>query len=178
MEITLVFGIAIGGIFLSLALFKIRHRIRQFLEVFLLWIEKHFVYPQCLRRHRYLGPWSRADVLLQSVYFATSVFCLIYKVPSISKAGLRAANLSLINLIPLFSGPSFSVLTDLLGVSLVTFRRFHRLAGVMSFVLLAFHAITVVVSRTSFSLHVPENLWGLIVSFNLFHRMLTIFNRV
>jgi hypothetical protein len=178
MEITLAFGIAVGGIFLSLALFKIRHRIRQFLEAFSLWIKKHFVYPQCLRRHRYLGPWSRADVLLQSVYFATNVFCLIYKVPSISKAGLRAANLSLINLIPLFSGPSFSVLTDLLGVSLVTFRRFHRLAGVMSFVLLAFHAITVVVSRTSFSLHVPENLWGLIVSFNLFHRMLTIFNRV
>jgi hypothetical protein len=176
MEITLAFSIAVGGIFLSLALFKIRHRIRQFLKAFLLWMKKHFVYPQCLRRHRYLGPWSRADVLLQSVYFGMNIFCLIYKVPSISKAGLRAANLSLINLIPLFSGPSFNVLTDLLGVSLGTFRRFHRLAGVMSFVLLAFHVITVVVSRTSFSLHVPENLWGLIVSFNLFHRMLTIFN--
>jgi hypothetical protein len=82
----------------------------------------------------------------------------------------------LINLIPLFSGPSFNVLTNLLGVSLGMFWRFYRLAGVMSFVLLAFHMITVVVSQSSFSLHVPENLRGLIVSFNLFHCMLTIFN--
>jgi hypothetical protein len=176
MEITLAFGIAVGGIFLSLALFKIRHRIRQFLEAFWLWTNKHFVYPQLLRRHRYLGPWSRADALLQSVYFGVIVFCLIYKVSSISKAGLRAANLSLINLIPLLSGPSFNVLADLLGISLSKFRRFHRLAGVMSFVLLAFHVITVAVSRTSFSLHVSENLWGLIVSFNLFHRVLAISN--
>jgi hypothetical protein len=64
MEITLAFGIAVGGIFLSLALFKIRHRIRQFLEAFLLWMNKHFVYPPLLRRHWYLGLWSRADVLL------------------------------------------------------------------------------------------------------------------
>jgi hypothetical protein len=77
MEITLAFGIAVGGIFLSLAPFKIRHRIRQFLEAFSLWMKKHFVYPQCLCRHRYLGPWRRADVLLQSVYFAMNVFCLI-----------------------------------------------------------------------------------------------------
>jgi len=176
MEITLAFGIAVGGIFLSLALFKIRHRIRQFLEAFSLWTKKHFVYPQCLRRHRYLGPWSRADVLLQSVYFAMNVFCLIYKASSISKAGLRAANLSLINLIPLLSGPSFNVLTDLLGVSLGTFRRFHRLAGVMSFVLLVFHVITAVAGQPAFSLHVPENLWGVIVSFNHFYRMLAIPN--
>jgi hypothetical protein len=176
MEITLAFAIAVGGIFLSLALYKLRHRIRQFLEGFSLWTYKHFVYPQCLRRHRYLGPWSRADVLLQLIYIAVHVVCLRVKVSSISEAGLRAANLSLINLIPLFSGPSFNVLTDLLGISLGMFRRFHRLAGVMSFVLLVFHVITVLASRTSFSLHVPENLWGLIVSFNPFYRILTIFN--
>ncbi|KAH8799661.1 cell surface metalloreductase [Xylogone sp. PMI_703] len=162
MEITLVFGIAVGGVFLSLALFNIRHRIRQFLKAFSLWANKHFVYPQCLRRHRYLGPWSRADILLQSVYIATNIFCLAYKVSGISKAGLRATNLSLINLIPLFSSPSFNVLTDLLGVSLGTFRRFHRLAGVMSFILLVFHVITVAISQTFFPLHILDNRWGVV----------------
>jgi len=176
MEITLAFGIAVGGVFLSLTLFMLRYHIRQFLEAFLLWANKHFVYPQLLRRHRYLGPWSRADVLLQSVYFAVIVFCLRYKVSSISKAGQRAANLSLINLVPLLSGPSFNVLADLLGISLSMFRRLHRLAGVMSFVLLVFHVVTAVASQDSFPLHIPENLWGVIVSSNPFYRVLAISN--
>jgi hypothetical protein len=34
MRINLAFGIAVSGTFLSLALFRIRHRIRQFLEAF------------------------------------------------------------------------------------------------------------------------------------------------
>lgn len=176
MEITLAFGIAVGGVFLSLTLFMLRHHIRQFMEAFLLWTNKHFVYPQLLRRHRYLGPWSRADVLLQSVYFAVIVFCLRYKVSSISKAGLRAANLSLINLVPLLSGPSFNVLADLLDISLSMFRRLHRLAEVMSFVLLIFHVVTAVASQDSFPLHILENLWGVIVSSNPFYRVLAISN--
>lgn len=166
MEITLAFAIAGGGILLSLALFKLRHRIRRFLKGFSFWTYKHFVYPQFLHRHRFFGPWSRADVLLQSIYIAGNVLCVAVKVSSVSEAGLRAANLSLINLIPLFSGPSFNVLTDLLGVSLGIFRRFHRSAGVMILALLAFHIITVMASHPSFSLHVSENLWGVIVSFN------------
>jgi hypothetical protein len=176
MEITLAFAIALGGIFLSLALFKLRHRIKQFLKAFSLWTYKHFVYPQFVRRYRYLGPWSRADILLQSIYIAANIFCLSFRVPSISKAGLRAANLSLINLIPLFSSLSFNVLTDFLGISLGTFRQFHRSAGVMSFVLLVFHVVTAIAGQPFFSLHVPENLWGVIVSFNHFYRMLAISN--
>jgi hypothetical protein len=39
---------------------------------------KHFVYPLLLRRHQYLGPWSRTDVLFPSVYFAVIVFSLRY----------------------------------------------------------------------------------------------------
>ncbi|KAG9231519.1 cell surface metalloreductase [Amylocarpus encephaloides] len=174
MEITLAFGIAVGGVFLSLTLFMLRHHIRQVMEAFLLWTNKHFVYPQRLRRHRYLGPWSRADVLLQSVYFAVIVFCLRYKVSSISKAGLRATNLSLINLVPLLSCPSFNVLADLLGISLSMFRRLHRLAGVMSFVLLVFHVVTAVASRDSFPLHILENLWGVIGGSSLCLLMLSL----
>ena len=85
------------------------------------------------------------------------MFCLRYKKPSILEAGLWAANLSLINLIPLFSSLLFNVLADLLGVSLGILRRFHRLAGLISFVLIVFHVIIVVVSRTAFSLDVPED---------------------
>jgi hypothetical protein len=172
MEITLAFAIALGGIFLSLALFKLRHRIRQFLKAFSLWTYKHFVYPPLVRRHRYLGPWSRADILLQAVYIGANAYCLRFWEPPISMVGRRAGNLSLINLIPLLSSLSFNVLTDLLGISLGTFRQFHRLAGVMSFAFLVFHVVTAMASQPSFPLHVPENLWGVIVSFNHFYRLL------
>jgi hypothetical protein len=46
----------------------------------------------------------------------------------------------------------------------------------MSFVLLVFNVITVVARQTTFSLHVPENLWGVVVSFNQFYRVLAISN--
>ena len=46
-------------------------------------------------------------------------------VPTISKAGLRAGNLSLANMIALFAGAHLSLLADLLGFPLNTIRPVH-----------------------------------------------------
>jgi hypothetical protein len=78
--------------------------------------------------------------------------------------GLRAANLSLINLIPLFAVPQLSLLADLLGMTLRMYRRIHRSAGLMAFVLMVLHIVTVMAKRTPFPLHHQGNLFGLIVS--------------
>lgn len=63
---------------------------------------------------------------------------------------------------PLFLGAHISFLSDLFGVSLKSWRLVHRSAGIMSFSLMLLHILIVVASRVSFSLSVPENLYGLI----------------
>lgn len=164
MEITQVYAIATGGIFTFLILVHFRPYMQSFLKTTSLLVSQYLTYPQLIRRHRYLGPWSWADVLLQLFYITVNAFCVGFKVQDIQIAGLRAANLSLINIIPLFAGPHLNFLADILGVSLNTYRRVHRSVGIMSFVLLLFHVLTVMASRNSFPLRVAENMWGVIVS--------------
>jgi hypothetical protein len=121
--------------------------------------DKYLSYPHVLRRHRYLGPWSGASVVLQRVYISVNALCLGFGVSSIWTAGPRAANLSLINLIPLFAGSHLSFLADVLGITLRMHRRFYRSAGLMSFALLVLHILMMVAKRTSFPLHILENLF-------------------
>ncbi|PVH67378.1 hypothetical protein DL98DRAFT_643971, partial [Cadophora sp. DSE1049] len=91
------------------------------------------------------------------IYIAGNSFCLGFRA-DIAKAGVRAGNLSLINMIPLFSGPHLGSLADLLGISLSTFRLMHRSAGIMSCSLVLFHVLAVFVSHTAFSLRGIANL--------------------
>ena len=93
-----------------------------------------------------------------------SSLCLGVHVSSIATAGVQAGNLSLINLIPLFLGPHLSFLADILGVSLSTFRRIHRSAGLMSLGLVLFHALVIVTSSTAFTLSNAKNLSAVVVS--------------
>jgi hypothetical protein len=86
-----------------------------------------------------------------------NAFCIGFKVVDIKSAGLRAANLSLINMIPLFASSYLSYLADILGVSLRVYRRIHRAGGIMLFFLFIFYVLTVIVTRTAFPLHVIEN---------------------
>ena len=167
--ITEAYTIAMGGFFGLLILWNLRYHIAQFLESLSLWVSKLFVYPQLIDRHRYIGPWSPADVVLQLAYIIANGYCVItYKPESIRLVGVRAANLSLINLFPLFVGPYLSFLTDIFGISLSAFRRLHRSAALMSSALLLCHVLTIFATRTSFPLHVVKNRWGLIVSYSAF----------
>ena len=116
-----------------------------------------------VRRHRFLGPWTLADVIIQLIYIASNSFCLGFRVSGVKKAGIRAGILSLINLIPLFLGPHLGFLADILGISLSAFWRIHRFAGLMSLGLVFFHAL-VIVSSTVFTLSDVKNLSAVIVS--------------
>ena len=168
-EITEAYAIAMGGFFILLILWNLRYRIRKVLAYLSVWVSKHFVYPQLLDRHRYLGPWTRADIVLQATYIILNGYCVItYRPESIGRVGLRAANLPLINLIPLLAGPYLNFLVDLLGIPLSALRRLHRSAALMSSVLLLIHILTIFATRTSFPLNVVGNRWGLIVSNSAF----------
>ncbi|KAH8747833.1 hypothetical protein F5882DRAFT_265776, partial [Hyaloscypha sp. PMI_1271] len=114
-----------------------------------------------LCRYLLFGPWTLAGIIVYTTYIAANVYCLeVWKLPAL-KVGLRAANLALINIMPLYLGPHLSFLADLLGISLKSFRIVHRSAGIISFVLVLLH-ILVVIARGigGFSLSVPENLYG------------------
>ena len=126
---------------------------------------KYFVYPQLLGRHRLAGPWNPAGIIAELLYSGVNAFCVSFKVRTVWMAGLRAANLSLVNLIPLMAGPHLSFPADLFGIPLRTYRKFHRSAGWMSFVLVCFHALTVLAEKKPFPLRISENLFRLIVRF-------------
>jgi predicted ferric reductase len=111
-----------------------------------------------------LGPWTFADLLLQAIYIASNSFCIRFRCSDIAEAGVRAGNLSLINMIPLFLGPHLGFLADILGISLSTFRLMHRSAGMMSCSLVLFHVLAMLVSHTAFPLRGTANLSAVVVS--------------
>jgi len=163
MEITQAYAIAVGGVFLILLSISFLPYLVVLMEKVSLEASRYLTYPQFLRRHRFLGPWAWADVLIQLTYITINIFCVSFQASSVSEAGLRAGNLSLLNMMPLFFGPHLSFLADLLHISLSTYRRIHRSTGLMSFTLLLFHGITIVAVGASFSLSDLGNLHGLIV---------------
>ena len=161
MDVTQIYATAAGGFFLAFIVVNVLSRsVREWISLF---TSKHLTYPYFLRRHRLLGPWSRSGVLVQLTYITINAFCLAFRVSTLSKAGLRAGNLSLANMIPLFAGPHLSFLADVLGFRLDTYCRVHRSAGSMSFALLLFHVLVVAAQRTSSSVGVPQHLYGVIV---------------
>ena len=167
MEITLGYAIALGGVLLIpliINLLPCLPYLRPFTPTFLQQVFKYLTYPYLVRRHRYLGPWTRADIIIQLVYIAGNSFCLGFRVSDIAKAGVRAGNLSLINMIPLFLGPHLGFLADILGVSLSAFRLMHRSAGLMSSGLVLLHVLATLVSHTAFSLRGVTSLSAVVVS--------------
>ena len=163
MDIIQIYAIAAGGTFFIFVLINLLPYLAPLWKHISLFTSKHLTYPYILHRHRLIGPCSRLEILLQVVYLTINIFCLSFRLSGVAKAGTRAANLSLVNMIPLFAGPSFSFLADRLGVPLEVYRCGHRSAGFMTFVLVLIHVLSVV-SQGSFSLTQPQHLFAVIVS--------------
>jgi hypothetical protein len=125
-------------------------------------LNRILTYYYIVNRHRYLGPWTIADILSQLSYIFINLFGLAFRVSSLSAAGTRAGNLSLINLIPVLAGAHLGFLADLIGVSLRLIRCIHRTAALMSSGLAATHAVIVLVGR--FSIKTVGDIWGVTVS--------------
>mgnify|MGYP003624684285 FL=1 len=167
METTVVYAIVLGGILLFLFIINVLSVVPYSAFSIPPLVDRalrYLMYPYVVRRHRLLGPWTLADVLVQLIYFAGNSFCLGFRVSGFAKAGIRAGNLSLINMVPLFLGPHLGFLADILGISLSTFRLMHRSAGLMSCSLVLFHVLAVFVSHTAFSVRGIANLSAIIVS--------------
>jgi len=164
MNIPQIYAIAAGGVFVLLLIIKSVSAVQQGFHALAIFVAKHLTYPFLIRRRRLLGPWSRADVLLQVIYLTINIFCLTFRVSSVKEAGARAGTLAMINMAPLFFGFHLSFLADILGISLSNFRRIHRMMGWMSLLLGLVHALVVVHGDPSFLRDMPKNLYAVIVS--------------
>ncbi len=163
MDITQAYATAAGGIIVLFILVNSLSHIARLIKLVHSFTSVHLIHPYLLGRHRFLGPWTRAGVLAQLIHMTANLFSLSYGVSTISQAGLRAGTLSLINMIRLFAGPHLGFLADLLGVSVITYRRLHRSTGLVSFALFLFH-ILIVLGRGSLSVRTGRGLFGVIVS--------------
>ena len=112
MDITQIYAITMAGLLFILLLARVLfHRIRVLYKLWLLFMKVLF-YSNLISRHRLLGPWRNVDVTTQLIYIAINAFCFSFRLASTPQAGLRAARLSLINMILLFLGPHFSFLAS------------------------------------------------------------------
>lgn len=164
MNVPQVYAIAAGGVFALLLILKSVSSVHQVLRTLAILVAKHLTYPFIVRRHRLLGPWSRADVLLQLVYFTINIFSMTFRVASVKDAGARAGTLAMINMAPLFFGFHLSFLADILGISFSNYRRIHRMMGWMSCLLGLVHAFVAFHDNPSFLRDMPKNLYAVIVS--------------
>lgn len=164
MDITLEYAIAAGGILTLFFLANLLRLARPLFQRVSRKASKHVSYTYLIHRHRYLGPWTPADVLVQVAYAAGNIFCLSFHATSTMEVGKRAGSMALINMIPLFAGPHLSSLADVLGVSLVTARQVHRSAAFMTSALVLVHLLFALAATPSFSIGMAQNLFAIIVS--------------
>ncbi|KAK2037620.1 hypothetical protein LZ31DRAFT_434728, partial [Colletotrichum somersetense] len=119
---------------------------------------RHLVYPTLFAQ------WSLADVLASIAYLALNILCLWFQCRSLSDAGRRAADLALIHMVFQYAAWHLDSLTNLLGLGWRSVRRLHGLVGVMTLLLLSFHAIVAQMSSKSFPLDVSDNIGAVLAA--------------
>jgi hypothetical protein len=165
-DTTQAYAMIVGGTFAACVLISLCSRLKQPYDCLRRVARQYLIYPHLVRRHRFIGPWSRAAVLFQLCIVGVNVFCVTFQVSTIQDASRRAARLALLNLVPVYSSAHLSFLADICGISLHTVKSVHRCTGAIALPLLAFHIAAIMAAHIPFSLRVAENLWGLIVSFS------------
>ncbi|KAJ9130135.1 putative Cell surface metalloreductase (FreA) [Pleurostoma richardsiae] len=127
METVQAYAVSWTGLFavlIFLRLLPLLNRLRPGLNKTFAYINyhatRHLTY-RLVRRHAFVGPSTVGSVLLHIAYVAANLVCLIYGASTLSEAAIRT--------------------------SLKTWGRIHRSAGLVSFTLLLFHVLAMVVVR-------------------------------
>ena len=146
MDVTQIYAITAGAIFRLVLMIRAASSFVRFLQPYSVLLVEHFLYPNVLRRHRFFGPCTRAQVLLHLLYLAVNIFCSIFGVSSIRELGTRTGTLSLINIIPSYFGYHLSFASDMLSLSVINYRRIRASTGALSVLLGLCHAVVNVAS--------------------------------
>ena len=166
MDITQLYAVAAGGLIALLGIIRLCLRTARFLRRWLSGLVlRRLIYPFLLRRHRFIGPWTRSGVLLHALYLVVIIFCSSFKIDSLSHASTRAATLSLINAVPLYFGIHMSFIADTLGISLQLYKRCHRTIAYVSTLLALFHVVANASHGLGGSLEGGRKVYGIVVRF-------------
>ena len=168
---------AAGGCIALLLIIRIVIRVRWLFRPGDILLRKYFLYPLLLRRHRLLGPWTRAGVIYQIIYLTANIFCICFKVSTASDMAKRAANLSLINMVPAYFSLYLSFVCTLLGVQLPKYRIFHRSIGTISVLLGLLHTTVEATGKPLLSPNNSTQIFKLIVSCLINYHPQLIFTR-
>lgn len=164
MDPLVIYAITAGGIFAVLLSIRTISLLAGCGHLFSLIVSQHLTLPFAIRRHRFLGPWTRAGVFLHLSYAAINIFLLFFRIKSLTGAGRRAGELALVNLIFPLSTIHLAYLADLLGIKWNSCRKIHRATGWMAVALLSFHIITAVQGQGfTFPLREQQNLFTMLV---------------
>jgi hypothetical protein len=138
----------------------------RYLRPWLVLLRTHLVHALTLPPRFLPWSWTYAQVLLLLIYLAANVLCCYFDISTAQGASIRAARLSILNLIPIYFGPHFSFLCDLSGVSLHTYRIFHGLAATISLLLGLTHVVIDVVQSSTLNESGSLRPYGTIVSYS------------
>jgi len=164
MDTTTFYAIAAGGTITVLLIVRFVAYLAKLLTPCSTWLHKHVLLPLIVRRHRFLGPWTRAQVSSQLIYLAANIFCLSFRTSKVAQASVRAGHLSLINMMPAYFGCHLSFICDILGVPPSAYRRFHASTGIMSTVFALLHVIIHVAPKSPHIIDGSRGVYGLVVS--------------
>lgn len=166
MEILTIYAAVAGSILMGLAITRALVYLGPWNNAIYIFVAENFMYPYVLGRHSFLGPWTRAGILMHLGYATSNIFLVFFGSPSLRMAGSRAGTLSLINTVFLMASLSQSNVADLLGISVKACRRIHRAVGWMVLSLGAFHTVVMLMNQRSEKLEENRRLFAIIVSRN------------
>lgn len=139
-----LFGYFAAGIASILVVFWNRRRLKllSYHALRYIWNTwKYLLYKQIVRRHRYLGPWTAAGILLHIVYFSANGVGVLYPPLSGSALTTRSGVAALINISFLACSPNVDFLSEIFGVTPKTWRQLHRAVAWMVGPLVTLHFI-------------------------------------
>jgi hypothetical protein len=167
MDATQFYAIAAGGSIVLLLVVNSARHLPELLAPGRALLQKYFLLPMFVRRHRFVGLWNPAQISFQLIYLAANVFCASFKVHTAKEVSTRASHLSLINMIPTYFGFHLSFVCDLLNVPLTMYRLFHASTGTMSVLLDLLHVLIHAISKLALNFGKSWLMFGLIVSLSV-----------
>ncbi|KAH7304619.1 hypothetical protein B0I35DRAFT_363151 [Stachybotrys elegans] len=135
-----LYALAFSGLFIILFVVALFHPLfLRFSKPVAVFINRALFYTPLLHRHRFFGPWTTAEFVVQSGYVIANLVSISFNASSVSMASLCAGRLALFNMIPLFLSPDLAFLADSLGLPLRVFRKVHCSSGVMTMMMTLVH---------------------------------------
>ncbi|KAK1506528.1 FAD-binding domain-containing protein [Colletotrichum costaricense] len=159
--VTAAYAICIAGLLVGIAFVNALARTTRLRRRLAHYVERQLSYRFLVHRHSFLGPWNAISLLGPTVYVGVNVFCFLFRQ---SATLSRSGTLTLLNLAPLFLGPSLGFVADLLGISLSHFMFWHRWQGRVASGMLVVHIFTAMADQRPVGLNQTKDVLGFVGS--------------